>query len=109
MNYRELYKEYYGVSITESYDIHHIDFNRSNNSIDNLILLPKELHAKYHRCINELGGQSGTTAIDFKINIQTDAQLCFIENYVETMKEIRKWVHYKHALDMQVMSRKGAF
>lgn len=36
-------------SIPEGYDIHHIDRNCMNNSIDNLQLLPKEEHVKLHQ------------------------------------------------------------
>ena len=40
-NYRKIYKNYYGVIPCDdsgrTYDIHHINGNRSNNNIDNLI------------------------------------------------------------------------
>lgn len=48
MNYRKLYAKHYGIKIPPEYDIHHIDFNRENNDIKNLILLPKSLHHKLH-------------------------------------------------------------
>lgn len=32
-NYRKYYKEYYGIDFGSEYDIHHIDFDRSNNDI----------------------------------------------------------------------------
>lgn len=57
MNYRKLYEKHYGIKIPPEYDIHHIDFNRNNNDIKNLILLPKSLHRKLHwvrntSCVN---------------------------------------------------------
>ena len=57
MNYRKLYEKHYGIKIPPEYDIHHIDFNRDNNSIENLLLLPKDLHRKLHwvrntSCVN---------------------------------------------------------
>ena len=48
MNYRRLYEKHYGIKIPPEYDVHHIDFNRENNSISNLIVLPKSLHHKLH-------------------------------------------------------------
>lgn len=48
IDYRKYYKEYYGIEFGSKYDIHHIDFNRSNNDISNLIVLPHLLHSKYH-------------------------------------------------------------
>lgn len=38
----------------DGYDIHHIDFNRSNNNIKNLVSLPKRVHADYHKTLNQL-------------------------------------------------------
>lgn len=49
MKYRQLYKKYYGIEFGADYEVHHIDMNHSNNSINNLILLPKELHRKLHQ------------------------------------------------------------
>lgn len=48
MDYRRLYERHYGIKIPPEYDVHHIDFNRDNNNIDNLLLLPKSLHKKLH-------------------------------------------------------------
>lgn len=31
-----------------SYDIHHLDYNTKNNSLDNISLMPKRLHASFH-------------------------------------------------------------
>lgn len=47
-NYRKYYKDYYGIDFDSNYVIHHIDFDRSNNDINNLILLPSKLHSRYH-------------------------------------------------------------
>ena len=52
MNYRKAYKQRYRIDFGSDYDIHHIDMNRENNNIQNLILLPKELHQRLHRSIN---------------------------------------------------------
>jgi hypothetical protein len=52
MNYRKLYENFYGEipkdSFGRTFDIHHIDGNRKNNSIDNLICLSIEDHYKIH-------------------------------------------------------------
>jgi rubrerythrin len=40
--------EYYNGAIPAGYDIHHIDHNVDNNSIDNLMMLAKDEHAKLH-------------------------------------------------------------
>ena len=40
--------EYYNGKIPEGYEIHHKDFNKANNSIDNLQLLTVAEHRKLH-------------------------------------------------------------
>ena len=40
--------EHYNGPIPEGYQVHHKDFNPDNNDIDNLELLTKEEHLKYH-------------------------------------------------------------
>lgn len=40
--------EYYNGKIPNGYEVHHIDFNKENNSISNLELLTKEEHKKLH-------------------------------------------------------------
>lgn len=48
ISYRKIYEDYFRIKIPAGYDIHHIDRNRGNNDIKNLILLPKELHQRLH-------------------------------------------------------------
>ena len=53
VDYRKYYKEYFGIDFDASFEVHHIDTDRSNNNIENLILLPKELHKRLHSCMAE--------------------------------------------------------
>ena len=52
INYRKIYEKIYGSIPIDSngvrYDIHHIDGNKDNNSIENLIALSIEDHYKVH-------------------------------------------------------------
>lgn len=52
MNYRKIWENVYGPipkdSLGRTFDIHHIDGNRKNNSIENLICLSLEDHYKIH-------------------------------------------------------------
>lgn len=54
MNYRKKWEKYYQRKIPEGFDIHHIDLNRENNDISNLLLLPAELHNEYHALLCEI-------------------------------------------------------
>lgn len=52
-NYRKYYADYFGIEIPKEYHIHHLDRDRNNNNIRNLILLPKEVHEKVHKLSEE--------------------------------------------------------
>ena len=43
-NYRKKYERFYCEEIPEGYEVHHLDMNRGNNRISNLIAIPKQLH-----------------------------------------------------------------
>ena len=45
--HRYVWEKHYG-SIPDGYEIHHKDFNKSNNNIENLELIKKERHASIH-------------------------------------------------------------
>ena len=53
-NYRDKYKEFFGIDFNRNLEVHHIDFNRENNSIDNLVAIPRIIHNEYHRIITAL-------------------------------------------------------
>ena len=48
MHYRKLYEKKLWVKLWDGFDVHHIDMNRNNNHINNLLALPKVLHNEYH-------------------------------------------------------------
>ncbi len=48
VNYRKIYEQETGFPIPEGWDVHHIDGDRANNNILNLVALPSELHQQYH-------------------------------------------------------------
>lgn len=48
INYRELYSQAYGITWDKDLEIHHIDGDRENNDLSNLVLLPSDLHHWLH-------------------------------------------------------------
>lgn len=53
-DYRKYYKEYYGITFDKDLEIHHLDWDRSNNDISNLLLIPKATHEKFHFACNAI-------------------------------------------------------
>ena len=94
-NYREIYKKHFGIDFGSEYAIHHIDGNRTNNNIDNLILLPLELHSKYHQQKQIVDEQKFPTRIcGNEVNMQ-NYSLSYFEDFIETLKECNKWYDFK--------------
>jgi hypothetical protein len=62
-DYKKLYAKTYGITWDADMEIHHIDRNRQNNDISNLILLPGYLHHELHNFLHEavFMSEQGTT------------------------------------------------
>ena len=104
-NYREKFKRHYGIDFSRKYVVHHIDFDRSNNDISNLLLLPNGLHAKYHMCVSVMHAdheQHGPRfCIDGRIRSANFDRwyLSMLEHFSDAMQECGKWYDYKSYLD----------
>ena len=99
VDYRQLYKDYYGIDFGDDMVVHHIDFDRSNNNIGNLLLMPKELHAKYHWHITSLGG-AGTGKINSNMLINGDTyKISSLRGLADALDEIMEWYMDKCTLD----------
>lgn len=74
-NYREKYKRYYGIEFGKEFEVHHMDFDRENDDISNLLLLPKELHQRYHALINAISISVDKPKADGFINVRLSNDL----------------------------------
>lgn len=86
MSYREKYKDYFKIQFGKEYDIHHIDFSHENNDIENLLLLPNDLHQRLHKVKTDYG-----IFLDKKMNVFSDIKdqlSCSI--IAKAMQEISK-------------------
>ena len=54
-NSKKIYADYFKIQVKKGYHIHHIDFNPENNDIENLLLLPDDLHRRLHEVKNSYG------------------------------------------------------
>jgi len=64
---RQTYKNHCG-EIPKSYDIHHVNMDRSNNNIANLIALPRKIHYRVHSKIARAAGVFRRKAQDRRPN-----------------------------------------
>lgn len=104
-DYRKKYKRYYGIDFSKDYVVHHIDFDRSNNDISNLLLMPRKLHAQYHFCLTSMGCETDQTGPKFMVDgrirstMHGDWYLSVLERFGDIMMECAKWYDYKNYLD----------
>lgn len=105
VDYRQLYKDYYGIDFDDSMVVHHIDFDRTNNNIDNLLLMPRELHAKYHWNVSALGG-AGTGIIngDARITGNLCSEASRFRGLADALDEMMDWMRTKMQMDMMKFS-----
>ena len=95
-DYRQFYKDYYNIDFGDEFEIHHIDKDRSNNDISNLILLPNELHELFHA--NELGWVIEQENTDRRIF--EDWYFCSeLKKYADVAYKIGFWASFKRNLD----------
>lgn len=98
MNYIKYYKEQLKVDFDSKYFvIHHIDLNRSNNNIDNLVLLPKELHIKYHYLFSRIKEMLDIKTFFIRGN-SVNNHSCMkelLEQYLQVIEDCDKWYDEK--------------
>ena len=104
-DYRKKYKRYYNIEFSKDYVVHHIDFDRSNNDISNLVLLPRKLHSKYHFCLSCIRHESGESGPVFLMDgrINSTNYLCWrlslLKDFTDVLEECSRWYDYKCHLD----------
>lgn len=96
MNYRKFYSQATGIEVPKEFHIHHIDFDRSNNQIKNLVALPKKLHQQYHFYYAIIKDQPMPTMLimDYYTSYIFDAMESYIPIYVECIK----WINHRDYL-----------
>lgn len=96
-NYRIYYKEYFGIDFNSNYCVHHLDSNRENNDISNLLLLPKDVHHRFHFTSRVF--KDAVRIIDPSLKNIGPFCSCYevemFEIYLNSIIEIQKWIGYK--------------
>lgn len=97
-DYKQIYsKELNGLKWNSKiYDVHHIDLNHNNNDFNNLVLIPKRLHRKFHFLFN------GLKSCDFSkisnLHYQEPFELNWISNFYATKNEMVIMLRLKEEL-----------
>lgn len=105
MNYREKVEKKYGIKLNKKYEVHHIDLDRENNEIENLLILPAFLHNKYHTCLNEINRCKKETNVNFDAKIygnvlnKNSVQINCVKDMIEVLEECSIWYDYKMYLE----------
>ena len=114
LNYVMYYETLTRIKVPIGFDVHHIDLDRSNNAIENLVAIPRKLHNDYHKyrldidCFNlDFNLKSSTENGHQSIGFATDQLTLFRKVY----DECNAWVDFrnyrlgKHS-DFRYLSRK---
>lgn len=108
MNYRKLYENHYGIKIPQDFDIHHIDGDRGNNAIENLVLLPRTTHETLHLICNIFGcGIDGKMLMKIAMNShQLDWYGTYFKLLSNILPDLIKWVTTKEFEDLAISQRR---
>lgn len=99
MDYREFYKKHYNIDFGRDYQVHHIDGNRENNDISNLLLLPTQLHQEYHQKKEDIEVLKLETQIT-GCRVHTNNLYTYVLNdFLEVLSRCNDWYDYKSYLD----------
>jgi hypothetical protein len=86
---RESYGEAISQKVAFDQDIHHIDHIHTNNNLENLVAIPKDLHSKYHSvfdlCRNK-GFSIGQILRDLQTSSSTFKDLQLLYNEIKYIK-----------------------
>lgn len=55
LEHRYVMEEYLNRKLKDDEKVHHIDFNKLNNEIDNLVIMDNKFHNHFHRQIKQFG------------------------------------------------------
>lgn len=99
MNYIKMYKHELGLQgyNTKLWQIHHINMNRDDNRIENLVCIPKALHERLHSAYNKIIKISQEKILDIEYIIYPyDYQN--IKDYIEIKSEIHGFIMARNHL-----------
>tara|TARA_R110000744_G_C19066084_1_gene529554 strand:+ start:251 stop:601 length:351 start_codon:yes stop_codon:yes gene_type:complete len=101
MNYRKHYEQHFNVKVPKDFDVHHIDGDRNNNDIINLVALPRVLHNKYHsaKYSFHISFKEQDVVLSFdNCNMGFGFELIIIKEMHESLRECFQYILYRDIL-----------
>lgn len=96
--YRTFYSTATGIVVPKDFEVHHIDFNRENNDINNLVALPKKLHNQYHFFMPQTNTISLKLCHDFNGSYANNYNINQLISFLITYRECLKWINFRNYL-----------
>jgi hypothetical protein len=98
MNYRQFYEKKIGEKVPKDWHVHHINTNKKDNRIENLVAISRSLHLSYHSalgsfyCIsNDFLGHFGACFLK-RIGYHSKSILKAQNNHISKRKKIEKYI-----------------
>lgn len=101
MGYRSDFEKHFDVVIPKGYEVHHINLNHNDNSMENLMILPCELHREYHRLVGELDRIEGwniSTKITCNCGDMENYKQGILEDFLSVLRRCSYWADYMRYL-----------
>ena len=108
MNYRKKYEELLNLILSNEEEIHHLDMDRENNNINNLVAIPKKLHKQYHsylRIYEDGLKMVQCTSEEFKKEYAYDIRKWkeHTEKLIKVENEIKIYIEKRNSLLLEVV------
>lgn len=108
-NYRKKYLEYFGLEDDKNFEVHHLDLNRDNNNIYNLVLLPKVVHDKFHFFIAEFKERNkNIVTLDLSNPFFSITEIEACVKILPILKEIDKWEKIRDRNILDILNKEKA-
>ena len=110
---RTVYAKHYGIIIPRDFRILHIDGDKTNNRISNLLMLPKETYnalLKSYRALCYTGTDYNfrrKVLYALKDDHSCDDFVADLENFYFSMQDVFPWVASKHFENLRLLGVKA--
>jgi len=111
-NYRKEYLKYFDLEDDKNFQVHHLDLNRDNNNIYNLVLLPKNVHKRFHFFIAEFRNRENEiVTLDLSNPFKSIMEVETCAKILPILKEIKKWedIRDRNIIDIQSQEKSEGF